>query len=388
MLIIVCLVLALILLGILELRRHYSVIHSIPNRIHINGTRGKSSVTRLVHGALREGGIKTIAKTTGSAPRVILEDGREIPIVRPRGANIIEQVRVFAFAAKRKPEAMVIECMAVMPEYQWIAEHRMVHSTIGVITNARPDHMREMGPTVQNVARSLCNSLPSNRVAFTCEHKLFGLMRKAAAKRGTTLHEVTDEGVSDEEMRLFGHIEHKENVTLAMAVAAELGVDRDTALRGMVKSRPDCGALQLHRVDHEDKELIFVNALAANDPESTLAIWERVIAHENDSGATIFMLNTRQDRYERSLQLVEMVHENTQYERLVLIGESTDRLLSYCWKLGMKPDKVIGLGLVYPEVVFNTIVKLPFHKMGIYGIGNVHGGGHEVAHYFQERSRT
>ncbi len=388
MLIIVCLVLALILLGIYELRRHYSVIHSIPHRIHVNGTRGKSSVTRLIHGALCEGGIRTIAKTTGSAPRVLLEDGREIPIYRARGANIIEQVRVFAFAAKRKPQAMVIECMAVMPEYQWVAEHRMVHSTIGVITNARPDHLREMGPTVQNVARSLCNSLPSNKVAYTCEHKLIGLMQKVAGKRGTMLHEVTDAVVTDEDMRQFGYIEHKENVALAMAVAAELGIDRDTALRGMLKARPDCGALQLHRVNHEGKELVFVNALAANDPESTLAIWERVIAHEENPGATIFMLNTRQDRYERSLQLVEMVHENTQYERLVLIGESTDRLLTYCWKLGMKPDKVIGLGLVYPEVVYNTIAQLPFHKMGVYGIGNVHGGGHEVAHYFQERSRS
>ena len=40
----------------------------------MNGTRGKSSVTRLVAAGLREGGLKTFAKTTGTAPRVIDSD--------------------------------------------------------------------------------------------------------------------------------------------------------------------------------------------------------------------------------------------------------------------------------------------------------------------------
>ena len=46
--------------------------------------------------------------------------------------------------------------MAVQPQYQWMA-NQMVKSHIGVITNVRPDHLDEMGPTEEDVARSLCN---------------------------------------------------------------------------------------------------------------------------------------------------------------------------------------------------------------------------------------
>ncbi|MCL4278741.1 MAG: poly-gamma-glutamate synthase PgsB, partial [Ignavibacteriaceae bacterium] len=54
------------LYGLIEFYFHQKRIHSIPIRVHINGTRGKSSVTRLIGAALRESGIKTITKVTGT----------------------------------------------------------------------------------------------------------------------------------------------------------------------------------------------------------------------------------------------------------------------------------------------------------------------------------
>jgi len=133
--------LAVIIFSVFEYFLHHTYRKKIPLLIHINGTRGKSSVTRLIAAGLREGGKRTIAKTTGSAPRIILENGSEIPIQRPRGPNIREQVKICKFAAKRSAEALVLECMAVMPEYQWVTEHKIVRSDIGVITNIRLDHL-------------------------------------------------------------------------------------------------------------------------------------------------------------------------------------------------------------------------------------------------------
>lgn len=49
-------VLALIVAGIIEFNRHQKRVYSIPVRIHVNGTRGKSSVTRLIGAGLRAGG--------------------------------------------------------------------------------------------------------------------------------------------------------------------------------------------------------------------------------------------------------------------------------------------------------------------------------------------
>ncbi|NLA53820.1 MAG: hypothetical protein GX858_05635 [Clostridiales bacterium] len=49
----------------------------IPLRILVNGTRGKTSVTRLVASALNEAGLMTYAKTTGSDAKWIMPDGSE-----------------------------------------------------------------------------------------------------------------------------------------------------------------------------------------------------------------------------------------------------------------------------------------------------------------------
>jgi hypothetical protein len=81
-----------------------------------------------------------------------------------------------------------------------------------------------------------------------------------------------------------------------------------------------------------------------------------------------------------------MVHQDTTYARLVLIGECTDKLLGVCYRMGLPQEKVINLGMVFPELTWETVVSLPFPVMTVMGIGNVHGGGHEVAHYFRDRS--
>lgn len=115
----------LILNWIWEYRRHLRKVKSIPIRIHVNGTRGKSSVTRLIAAGLRAGGIRTIAKTTGTMPRVIMPDGREAAVIRLMGANIIEQKYIFREAEKHDVQAIVIECMAVNPVFQWITERSL-----------------------------------------------------------------------------------------------------------------------------------------------------------------------------------------------------------------------------------------------------------------------
>ena len=73
---------------------HHKTISNIPIRVHVNGTRGKSSVVRLIAAGLRAGGIKTLAKTTGSSPRFIDEDGYDHVIRRFRPASIGEQIRM------------------------------------------------------------------------------------------------------------------------------------------------------------------------------------------------------------------------------------------------------------------------------------------------------
>src|SRR2546426_3683025 len=101
--------------GVWESRRHLRNLERIPVRIHVNGTRGKSSVTRLIAAGMRAGGIRTLAKTTGTLARIIDPEGREIDVFRVGRPNLIEQTRIVRRAIEWGAEAMVIECMAVTP---------------------------------------------------------------------------------------------------------------------------------------------------------------------------------------------------------------------------------------------------------------------------------
>src|SRR3979409_2414631 len=136
------------------------MLERIPVRVHVNGTRGKSSVTRLIAGGLRAGGRRVFAKTTGTMARMIHPDGSEVDVYRVGRPNIIEQIRIVRRAVACGAEVMVIECMAVSPELQPLSELRLIRSTVGVITNARADHLDVMGPSVDDVARALAQTAP------------------------------------------------------------------------------------------------------------------------------------------------------------------------------------------------------------------------------------
>ena len=371
-----------------EYWRHQRNVNAIPIRIHVNGTRGKSSVTRLIAAGLRAGGKRTVAKTTGTTPRVILPDGRESAIIRLMGANIIEQKYIFRYAAKENPDAVVIECMAVNPAYQWITERKFVRSTVSVITNCRADHLDVMGPTEESVAMSLSNTIPSNGICYTAEDNYFPLLKKVAKQRNCKIYQIRPNDVTQEELAKFNYIEHAENVQLALAVCAELGVPRHIALEGMQNSHPDPGALKKYVIYDEGKTLYFYNIFAANDPDSTARIINMITGHL-DNVEKIIILNSRADRVFRSQQLLEAVSK-LDFSYLLLTGELPDKIAAYAHHIGIPDKKVIPLGEPSPEVIYNKVLNLTEKEAHILGIGNIAGRikyGSQIVAYFKHKSK-
>lgn len=375
--------LILIIHWVLEYRRHCRNVMAIPVRIHVNGTRGKSSVTRLIAAGLRAGGKKTIAKITGTLPRVVLPDGREAAIIRLQGANIIEQKYIFRHAAKEKPDAIVVECMAVNPVFQWITERKFVKSTISVITNSRPDHLDLMGGTVQSVTMSLANSIPVGGVCYTAEINQFPILKKVADSRKTKIHKILPTDVTDEEMSKFRYIEHKDNVQLALAVCAEVGIPRDVALGGMQIAGPDPGALKKYLIEDRDKEIHFYNVFAANDPESTVYIINMVTA-PLESAQTIIILNSRADRLFRSQQLIDAL-SRVNYDYVLLTGEISEKVEDYALSHGIPRDKLFAMGQPLTEDIYQKVWQLTRKESHVLGIGNIAGeikyGAQIVAHF-------
>ena len=388
MLVITIILLILISYWTIEYLRHQLYLQTIPLRIHVNGTRGKSSVVRLIAAGLRAGGKKTLAKVTGTLPRIIDENGLEIPIPRPKMVNIIEQVDIVRFIADRKPDAMVIECMAVQPEYQWICEHKMVKSHIGVITNARMDHVQEMGPTLENIARSLCNTIPYKGIAFTSSNRTFKVMQEVASKMKTQIFRISGDSVTKEELKNFSFVEHPGNVSLALAVCEHLKIDRETALQGMYKTHPDAGAMKIFKVTKENKTLLLINALAANDPESTLEIWRNLDGLYSTRKRLTLLLNTRADRFDRSIQLLEMMKGQIAYDELVLIGQKLEQVVLNAQRLKMQKSKITALNAKKPEEIYQYLVDKAADagETIIFAIGNMGAGGLPVIKHFKKQS--
>ncbi len=381
--ILVSLALLLISIGLIEYSIHQKVLETIPLRIHVNGTRGKSSVTRLIAAGLREGGIRTFAKTTGTAPRVIDAKGKDRIIHRLRLPSIGEQVRLLNYFSKEKSEAVVIECMAVQPQYQWISEHQMVRSNIGVITNARPDHLEEMGPTDEDVALSLCNSIPVNGILITAEDEKADLIKKIAYDNGTEFIRPDDKSITRDDLKKFTYIEHPSNISVALEVCQRAGVERNIAIRGMQKVQPDLGALISWMLHKESRKIQFINGMAANDPVSTLQIWKFILDRYPAQGGTCIFLNTRDDRPVRTKQMIELTLKEIKPDHFIVRADKVDSIIKKT--KNYSPNTTIdtfGLNRKVDHVV-DRILSLPNESL-LYAIGNQVGDGQEILNLLSE----
>ena len=378
--ILLIILLSLIVLGFFELRLHLISIGKIPIRIHVNGIRGKSSVVRLIAAGLREGGLKTFAKTTGTTPAIINNSGNDVEIHRLRSATIGEQIKLIRYFAKQSIDALVIECMAVNPQYQWISEHRIIRSTLGVITNVRRDHLDEMGTTENQIAQSIGNTIPNNSIVVTSEDKFFDLFQKIAQKRNSTLKSSDLSELSSKYLTDFPYIEHPDNIALALKVCEEIGIKKEIALKGMLKTNPDPGALIAMNVNYKNKTNKFISAFAANDPDSTLKVWK--LLKDKMTGKTCIFLNTRDDRRYRTVQLINLIYEKIKPDLIIIRGDNVKGLIKDYENNKIK-TKLFDMNSSSGELV-EYIINLDNHS--VVGIGNIVGWGESFLDKLQRYS--
>jgi poly-gamma-glutamate synthase PgsB/CapB len=384
-----------------EMRRHEAMLRRIPIRIHVNGTRGKSSVTRLIAAGLRAGGVRTFAKTTGSAAKLVHLDGREEPVVRHCAPNIREQLGIVRRAAKEGAEVLVIECMAIRPDLQRITEKRIVRSTIGVITNIRPDHLEVMGPSLDDVARSLTGTIPRNGKLFTADQRYADYLGQYAQLRGSTLHVTTpDDAPNPHEMKGFKYIEIPENVALALDVCEAVGVDRQTALQGMYNVTPDIGATTLTHIVRGEKRVDFVNAFAANDPHSTTFLWRLLglkeptsflwkligLDEQGDPQAGV-LINNRADRMRRAVDMARVIETEIVADWYVVAGEEASAFIELAARNGVPRNKMIHMGGRAPAVVLQELFNLTEKQCTVMGVGNIGGFGLEFVNLLEREGK-
>ncbi|ATW24769.1 poly-gamma-glutamate synthase PgsB [Candidatus Formimonas warabiya] len=375
---VIVLIIFVFILGVYEQIKHNKNLNLIELRINVNGTRGKSTATRLITAILKEAGVKVVGKTTGTSARIIYwNQEEEEPIKRgPLGPNIIEQKTVIKKVAKLGASAFVTECMAVNPDYQITFQEKLVKANIGVIVNVREDHMDLCGPTLDFIAESFTATIPRNGTLVVADSGYNDYFTQEAKKRNSQILIANEKEIPAGYLEKFKYIVFPENIAIALAAAKALNIDKDTALRGMLNANPDPGALMIYPLD-EKSPTYFVNGFAANDPNSTRMIWEHITAIGYPTENPMVIVNCRPDRVDRTLQFAEEVLPNMHIDILVAMGETVKPITEGVNTKKIFPQKYINAEGMSPHEVYQ-VIKNYFMNRIIFGVGNIHGGGEEL----------
>lgn len=271
---------------------HQRNLKRIPIRILVNGTRGKTSVCRILHKVLNDNGIRTLGRTTGSEAVILYPDGSFKNIIRKRNARILEMIPFIRLAVSDKVQCIVTECMAVQPENQAVMARYLIRPTHVLITNSYVDHVAEMGWNKNDVIWALSKSIPSNAMVYATDVEYNG-----CGSRFTHV-DVKDFNVSESSIPV-----HNENICLCTTFLANFEIKEEAVIRALPNVTPDKGLAKnfcnLHGA-------VFIPSFAVND----LTCMKRSLIEESKFGRNLYLVfNNRRDREYRILLFAQAVSE-------------------------------------------------------------------------------
>ena len=109
----------------------------------------------------------------------------------------------------------------------------------------------------------------------------------------------------------------------------------------------------------------FISGFAANDPSSTLMVWNLV--NDRLKGKSCIFLNTRNDRRYRTIQLVELVLKHIKPDLFLIRGDNINQIVAN-HKMKKNSIKIFDMDTKQEKIV-NEIISLNGYY--ILGIGNI-----------------
>lgn len=330
-----------------NIARHHRMRHHrrrIPVVIGGWGTRGKSGTERLKAALFSGLGYGVVSKTTGCESMFLygkpFQDLQEMFLFRPYDkVSIQEQTFVVRMASKLGADVFLWECMALSPPLVQLLQEQWMQDDLSTLTNAFPDHEDVQGPAGHDIPRVMTHFIPEGRVLYTSEENMLPILSDSAKAKGTRIRGASwlEAGLLTEDvLSRFPYQEHPDNVALVLAMAEDLGVDPDFALKemadrvvadlGVLKTFPDAAI--------QGRRLRFTNGMSANEPFGALGNWKRVgFAGHDPEGAPgewiTAVVNNRADRVARSQVFAQLIAESLSADQYVLIGGNLTGFMGY-----------------------------------------------------------
>lgn len=129
-------------------------------RILVTGTRGKSSLVRLIHAGLVAQNFKAYARITGVLPRSLEPDGK-IKIIRRDSPVSFREMQWWLKNIPSDAQAIIMENSAVNPELQPAAA-KWLNPNLIIITNFRADHQDAWGFEKNSAEIAIMKGVPKN----------------------------------------------------------------------------------------------------------------------------------------------------------------------------------------------------------------------------------
>jgi gamma-polyglutamate synthase len=354
---------------------------TIPLVITVTGTRGKSTVVRMLASIFRENGKVVLAKSTGSQAQYVLPDATVENVARRGIVSILEQKKALRKAAMLKVDCLVAEVMSIRPESHFVESQQILKPNIVVLTNVRRDHTEAMGEKEDDIAGVLQLDFPQGAEVYVPQEYKKYLDLKSPQTRSihlTVVPPTPEPSAADPDSPSLGN-EFSENLDLVTAVARRLGIDDVAIARGIRNAVHDIGRLRIWILHFDGRRVFAVNAFAANDPDSTTKVLKKV--HEILEGKArtyTGLLNLRADRPDRTVQWIDSLNSGmaSEFAGLYVLG-------GHASVVKRKVDTARTLASKSPETMTQMIVDEMEEDGVIFGFGNIGGAGERLVEYWQ-----
>ncbi|ABV33731.1 poly-gamma-glutamate synthase PgsB [Pseudothermotoga lettingae] len=347
--------------------------NSVKLRIAVTGVRGKSSVTRLITGVFQQSGLKVIGKVTGSKPVLLYPDGKEEDIKRKKKPSVIEQVRVLLKKAiMLHVDGFVSETMSIKPEILRCEIQNILKPQFIAITRIEIDHTEDLGKTIQEIRQNIARACNPGATVVTMKENLDKSSVEILKRKGCNVIEIDSHKFL---IKPDSYVEFDENLALAHKICEIVGIDESSIFNAFRNISGDIGVLRFWKLTND---VIVVNGFAANDPDSTIRVFNRAKEILNELGSFdqfVGILNLRADRVDRTVQWLNCLKEWFPFEKLYVVGSDSALFVKR-----LKNPKCVATTV---EKLIDVVSRFD-QRTVIFGFGNIAGAGMKLIEKWQE----
>jgi poly-gamma-glutamate synthase PgsB/CapB len=289
---------------------------------------------------------------------MILPDGSETAWARRGPAAVREQGRLFVKASRLGVDTVVVECMAIRPEFIWASEKHLVQATTAVITNVRPDHFEDIGPDANAAANAARWVVPAKGQLVVAAEAMTRDLQAWSNARGTAVTVVDTAGLAPKAA----------DRALALAVCAAHGVAGDIAGPAMDADTDDPANFFERQLIINGKCVRFANAFACNDVSSLALLWP-----QREADVPVVLLNARPDRPLRTKRFLEFLAARNPIPMVFVVGDPLAVRLAR--RAGFRSDTLRPLRAREVDAAMAELAAATPAGGTIWGVGNYHGFG-------------